>query len=181
MSDEEEGFDVVPTYLLIRGVYLNDCKSIDDLLEEHLLGAETIELEDVYVYDKLPLTYTGLSTWPMSTNLVCWHCARQFSGIPLFVPKSIEPIGDGKFAMSREGCFSSWACAAAYIDLQYPRVVDNANRKNMLKFLYRNMIGRPIADIPSAPPIFHTERYGGDMTDAEFDQITTTLSAPRKA
>jgi hypothetical protein len=169
-----EEYDEVPEFLFIRGVYLAECKRIDQILEEHLLGDGLPEVNDK-VFDQLPLVYEGLATWPVTTNTWCWYCAKTFDGVPLFVPKTIEPDADNKYTMTREGCFSSWPCAASYIDREYPRIRDNSEKKNMLKFLYNDMMGKPIINIPSAPNRFDMSRFGGPMSEEEFDHVVLSL------
>lgn len=175
MDDE---FDTIPMFLFVKNIYLNDCKRIDQFQEEQLLGdgfEVDVEIESK-LYDVLPFTYEGLHSWPLNTNIWCWYCNKAFDGVPIFIPKNIEPnIEKSGFTMYREGCFSSFPCAAAYIDREYPRISDNSEKKNMLKFLYQNMMGTAIIDIPSAPSKFLMKHYGGNMDVNQFDKIVRDM------
>lgn len=165
--------DKPPKYLFIRGVFTADCKSIDQILEEQLLGEAEPEAP-LKMYDKMPDTYRGLEQWPLSVNIWCWHCSRTFSSVPVFVPKSIEK-SESKYLMATEGCFCSFPCASAYTDQKYPRLKVNAEKKNMLKFLFNQMMKRDIDIIPSAPSKYEMVHFGGNLMPSEFDKIVASL------
>lgn len=79
--------------LFLRGVYKKDCKRIEDMFQDKLMS-ENVKLQETKIYDKIPVCFTSLETWPQSTNLACWRCSRTFKNRPWFEANTIEPIGD---------------------------------------------------------------------------------------
>lgn len=70
-------------------------------------------------YQRLPRHFTGVDSWPKSSNLKCWHCDIVIGDIaPKFIP--IDPTKCGsEIKCDAYGAFNSWACAVAYVDLHF--------------------------------------------------------------
>lgn len=188
--------------VFLRNVKLSDCINIDDLFEEKLMDQVNDDPQPVEVGPKLPDVYKGLKTWPKTTKLLCWHCNLAFDDIPVFIPKSIEPIDGGasnlsaepvtrqevaqmwnnggerqeystirstsKYAMGREGCFCSFNCALAFIDLHYPKYTDNHNKRGMLEILFHEFCGKRKPLLFKSPDPHEMTQYGGEVTPAEY-------------
>lgn len=70
-------------------------------------------------YTKIPKRFTGVETWPTSSNRKCLVCDLQPRGYPRFIPKSPVRV-DGKFECDVEGHFCEWNCAVQWIRWNYP-------------------------------------------------------------
>jgi hypothetical protein len=155
--------------LFLSNVYLRDCKKVEDIFQESIFSSSIITKEPEY--DKIPSIYTGMDTWKKSTNIPCWWCDLQFKDIPVFIPKSIDaPTNLKPQTMRPEGIFSSFHCAQAYINRNYPRLKDKTSLSNQLKLLYKDMKGISIDDILAAPdPKKEMKKYGvGNLTEEEY-------------
>ena len=164
--------DYKSNILFIEGVYMANCKSVEDMMEKQMMEAimdsdEPLP-EKIMPASKIPMLYTGAHTWVSCTNSNCWYCGMLFDTTPIFVPSSIEPTGQGKNIMGVEGCFCSFPCAASYINLHYQKPWDNINRQGMLKILYKELTGKKIDNIPPAPNKYKLVAYGGTMTPDEY-------------
>lgn len=71
---------------------------------------------DAQILARLPTRFTTFAEHPRSTNLLCWHCALQFDGVPYFIPITSTRISDAALEWTIDGNFCSWACATAYIN-----------------------------------------------------------------
>jgi hypothetical protein len=75
--------------LFLKGVYKNNCDRIEDFFHERLLHDADPKAK---IFDKIPMVFTDLESWPKTTNLLCWTCRRAVKGRPWFEPQSIDPI-----------------------------------------------------------------------------------------
>jgi hypothetical protein len=171
--------------LFLKGVYKSDCKKLEDIFHDRLLHDAKSETKQ---YDKIPLIFYSLDTWPKSTNLLCWGCNRSFKSRPWFEPQSIGPVSTGevgvfltgeeikKIANKREYCisakgnFCSANCVRRYIIMNARDLADRNNKLAMLNFLYEIFTGKTMTMIQNA--IKHTEmvQYGGSLTLAEYQK-----------
>ena len=161
----------VPKILFIRGVFVEDCVPIDQLFEQQLMTGldNEIVIKPTAQYDKLPSIFYSLEQWPEKIKLHCWYCDRMVNGVPIFVPKYIEPSANGPI-MGVDGCYCNFNCAVSGINLYYPDKQTNKSKKDMLKFLYNMFCGKSITEI--CPAVSKTEmiKYGGDLTEQEYGE-----------
>ena len=178
--------------LFLQGVYLKDCKKVEDFFHERLLHDSHIETK---MYEKIPLVFTGIETWLKSTNLLCWVCNRSFKGRPWFEPLSIDPLCKGKvgifldsmqvknqikkdnFCINIRGNFCSPNCVMRHIITNTKDMSDRLNKIFMLKFVYELFTGIKINNIHPSPP--HTEmiQYGGSKSVQEYQKIIEDLGS----
>jgi len=171
-----------PNILFLRGCFLTDCSSIEDLFDERIID-EAMPDNKLYdiksiVYDKIPDTFTSVESWIKKTNLKCWSCDCNFHNIPIFIPRTLEKSSDPtKMCGSMEplGNFCSWNCASAYAHLHY--------RENLLwellenlKLLHRMFTGEIIDDIRPSIPKTKMQQYGGEATVDEYKQTLNKLN-----
>jgi len=161
--------DKVSKIIFIKNVFKSDCTNMDDLMEKKIMQTtdETIKMTNVNTYEKLPLTFTSIKTWIQSTNILCWNCDRVFSGVPVFIPKTIEPHND-KLIMSVYGCFCSFNCQIAYINLYCKSIHDRINKESMCKMLFKEFYGFEPKEIIPSPSKYCMIQYGGDMTSRQY-------------
>jgi hypothetical protein len=154
-------FDI-PKILFIRGVFLKDCTPIDDIFEQQLI--DRLDEEDVKVitFDKMPSAFTTLNDWIKNINIRCWFCDLNFNTSPVFIPRLIEPSYDG-YTIGTEGCFCTFSCAMAYINIYYPKIYDNVRKHDMLKFLYKLFNGTKVREILASPSRYELVHYGGPL------------------
>ena len=67
-------------------------------------------------YDEIPHQFTDVKSWPVSTNLKCWHCPRGCESYPRFIPT--EPK-DG--TCRPYGNFCTWWCAQGFIEMWFDK------------------------------------------------------------
>ena len=65
------------------------------------------------------------STWPRSSNVLCWWCCHSFTNVPAFLPvhAELDPVTrEGSFVFT--GNFCSWNCVKRYaLALEHPKKV----------------------------------------------------------
>jgi len=161
--------DEYPNILFLRGCFLKDCVSIEDIFDARLIQEYTASVPDVK-HDKIPEVYVNLDTWPKKTNLLCWECSCSFQSIPLFIPRSVkQPVSDADISgdMNTIGNFCSWGCAARYINLHFSGN-DKWEKHNLLRLLYKKITGRITYNIRPAQAKTVMIQYGGSQTIQEF-------------
>src|SRR5271165_1042452 len=106
-----------PQYVLrLPGISLKNYQSVEDVFDDRLLS-RLEEQTFVTAYNKIPISFNGLDTWPKQTNLKCLICERNFVEIPKFYPKDITKNAEGIVEMSPiVGMMCSFACVRSYID-----------------------------------------------------------------
>jgi len=173
--------------LFLQGVFKKDCKRIEDIFHDKLLDKHNITkyINEKKVYDKIPVLFTIINSWPKSTNLLCWNCSRTFNTIPWFEPQSIEPatetiakkntndiiINNKKIIIGVKGNFCSCNCVMSHINLYSKDISEKLNKIMMLKVVYEIFNnGKTISDIKISPA--HTEmiQYGGTYTEQEYQK-----------
>ena len=157
-----------PPNILHLDISLDDCISIEDMYDEMILGrSEVVSFEDsvsTHVrYDKIPKIFTGVESWPKSTNLKCWSCDFSFESRPCFIPTEVKET-----SFQVHGNFCSFPCAALYINSKYKTQSEVWKLIDNLYFLYKKMYGVYVCHIPLAPDRYCMRQYGGTMEPHEF-------------
>ena len=175
MSDEIllDSYDQ-PNILFLRGCFLSDCNTIEDLFDERLAEAfmpenKLYDFKDI-TYDKIPKKFTTVENWVKKTNLKCWSCDCKFHNFPIFIPTSIERSDNPDRIcgnMDVHGNFCSWNCAAQYINLHYTGY-SKWEHHEMLKLLYKIFTGVEIDEIIPSHCKTNMEQYGGKQTQQEY-------------
>jgi hypothetical protein len=185
----------VPTILFIKGIFKKDCTS-DDIFEKKILES-TIELDtttndtvtDNFVnYEQLPNIFTDIESWKKKTNLHCWNCTLQFTSIPVFIPKVIEPVTiknkierekttGQKFSISVYGVFCSFGCAQQHIEVYLHSVSEKIETLNKLRLLYKLFYNEKMRELPYYPSRFSMKQYGGDLSTNEFKEELTRFNS----
>lgn len=171
-----------PNILFLRGCFLKNCSSIEDMFDERImkesfLDGKTMPLEEI-VYDKIPEKFVSLETWVKKTNLKCWNCDCNFYTIPIFVPEYMKDpdVPDRKHGdIGVHGNFCSWNCASFYISLMFRDV--KWEKDSMLKILYTIFTGDTIHTIPHAPSKTKMVQFGGSMTRTEYKNNLTEMNS----
>ncbi len=172
--------------LFLQGVFKTDCDRIEDFFHERLLHGNDA---DAKIFDKIPMIFTDLDTWPKSINLLCWNCRRSIKGRPWFEPQSIDPINKGKvgefipsknlnrtgivqesYCINVKGCFCSANCVMRHIHIFSKDLADKLNKISMLLFVYEIFTGNRVVSIQPAPLITDMVQYGGTLTDQEYQK-----------
>ncbi len=169
-------------FLFLQGVYKQDCQLMEDKFHERLLeNTMTVETK---IYDKIPAIYSGISTWPKKSNLLCWFCHLGFKSIPWFEPLYIEMFNEGdvgklnnKLSECRDirircigvsGVYCSCSCVVAHIMSHVHNMSDRQEKLEILKLVYTEFTGQEAADlVPSYPPT-EMVQYGGLWTVMQY-------------
>lgn len=179
--------------LFLRGVFKKDCKRIEDFFHERLLHDSA---EEMKMFDKIPLVFCGLDTWPKSTNLLCWTCNRAVKGRPWFEPQSIDPLSRGQvgvfvagkdlkkmsgltseYCINAKGNFCCANCVSRYIRTNSRDLAERLNKLEMLRFVHEIFTGRSVPDIHPSPPVSEMIQYGGTLTPQEYQKRIEDLAA----
>jgi hypothetical protein len=177
--------------LFLQGVFKQEYRKMEDIFQERLLVDGPTQ--EAKIYDKPPVNFTNLSTWPKTTNLKCWRCHLPFKSRPWFEPQSIEPISEGgsgsiiegekikkiinkkSVSIPTHGIFCSANCVSAYIDLHTKNLAERHNKHAMLKYVYEIYMEKSIPDIQPSPPPTEMIQYGGNLTESEYKQKIESL------
>lgn len=160
--------------LFLKGVFKKSCKFIEDIFQDQLKSNfVTQKKDDTIVYDKVPIVFEGMHKWVHSTNQLCHHCSLPFKGCPKFIPRSIE----NRSCIYREPyIYCSFNCAQSDINTMYSHISEHTNKTNMLKYLYRAMVGDNINEIVPALPKSEMIYYGGKLTAEEYKKKNESLN-----
>jgi hypothetical protein len=172
-----------PNILFLRGCFLSDCKTIEDLFDARLMVGEcnrnNFEEFKELDYDKIPKIFTGTEDWVKQTNLKCWYCDLNFHNIPIFIPTSLEDSDKSNSIcgnMDVMGNFCSWNCATGYINTYYTSDT-KWEYHELLKLLYKIFTGNIVEDIIESPPKTKMVQYGGNMTKLEYtEEISKSIT-----
>ncbi len=178
--------------LFLQGVFKKDCKRLEEFFHERLLHDSTGEIK---LYDKIPLVFTGLDTWPKSTNLLCWNCNKSFKNRPWFEPQSIDPMskgpvgvlltGDeikkshdvGACCISVKGNFCGPSCTMRHIITYSKNLAERLNKVSMLLIVHNIFTGISVPDIIPAPVHTEMEQFGGRWTAQEYQKKVDELAS----
>jgi hypothetical protein len=166
--------DNEPNILFFKGVIPEDY-DIETLFTNKILEQLNInEFEEEYelrTNDKIPPLFIDMVQWPKTLQILCWWCHRRFNSVPVFIPLSIVDNGN----IVPHGCFCSFQCAAAHIDIFSERKI-RWEQHSMLKMLHLRMTGSTIDYIYRAPHPFNMIQYGKQsMTGDQYSELLKTL------
>jgi len=165
-----------PKFLFINDVFIKDCISIDDLFEQKFISKMKLnEVHQNKTYDCIPSIFRNVDTWIKQSNLKCWFCHLNFNITPIFIPKLIDKNND-ELSIHTKGCFCSFSCAMAYINLHNHNLCEKINEKQKLLLLYKIFYNQIIDDIKESPPVNMLECYGGKMTIEKYREIIKELN-----
>lgn len=165
--------DEEPIILYIGGVYKKDALSVN-----FFAPSDTSDDDDyISPYDQIPLKYTGLEYWPLSTNILCRHCCLSHNNPPVFIPEYFTTNNNSISISILRMLFCSFPCAAAYITNNY---TDDTYDRLMrgLKFVYFQFTNIDIDDIPCSPYPEEIDIFGGadaTYTVIQFQQLVNNL------
>ena len=165
----------VPKILFIRSVFIKDCVLIDDIFEQQLIDRLDEDEVKVIKFDKMPSIFTTLNNWIKKINIRCWFCDLNFDTSPVFIPRLIEPSGGG-YTIGTEGCFCTFSCAMAHINVHYPKIYDNVRKRDMLKFLYKMFNNSKIREILASPSRYEMIHYGGSLDIHQYRTKIITIN-----
>jgi hypothetical protein len=190
--------ELPPNILYLKGITMEDYKSIEDIFEQHLQESVDSKPElDSIVFNKIPKTFTSINTWPKKTNLKCWTCDFTFDTVPKFVPVYIKERTNNTNNSSCQYCYSnqivdptcadckvlkalpdieigvlgnmcSFGCVALYINTNYHKRDVAFKLLDNLCELYRYFTGKNAHYIPPSPSKTDLVQYGGDKLDIQF-------------
>jgi hypothetical protein len=171
----------VPKILFIKGVFIKDCIQIDDLFEQQIIEQLNQDEDDIIIYNKIPSTFTCMNTWPTKTNIKCWTCDLNFDGVPVFIPKLIEPSPtDSGYSMGVLGCFCGFTCAMTHNNLFNGKLCQNIKSRDMLMFLYNIFLNHHVKEIYESPSKYMMKQYGGDVDPISYKKLISKLEKKMK-
>lgn len=180
----------LPKVLFLPGVFKSDCPK-DDLLEKKVNDEVESSKEINYnidnnknnsiLYKKVPTTFTCLANWPKSTNILCWHCSLGFEGIPVFIPKAIEPTNkSGNISMNVYGIFCCFGDAVQFVKYSRLTMPEKIKYTRNLGYLYRLLYGKIMNEFPIYPNVYDMHQYGGDISIDDYRKAIHKLRDPEE-
>lgn len=157
-----------PNILSLSGITLQDYKSFEDEADERLMenNMENFDTE-IFIYNKIPTVFTGLNTWPKSTNLYCWSCSFKFDTVPKFIPTYIRENND-LIEVGVMGNMCSFNCVELWIETHVSNKEKRYKLQNNLCYLYYLFTGKRINLIEPAICKTNLLQYGGTMNEETF-------------
>jgi hypothetical protein len=164
----EEIYYKTPNILCLSGITLDDYVPLEDVADERLINDdESIDLDNIYPYDKIPQIFTSLDTWPKSTNLCCWSCGFKFNGPPKFVPSYIREL-DNTIEIGVLGNMCSFNCAESWIENHPMNREERYKMQNNLCYLFFVFTGKRISHIKPSPCKTNLLQYGGTWNEETY-------------
>lgn len=162
--------------LFLKGVHVDECKSIEDIFTDGLISniknEQPIPIQQIF--DRLPSKFFNLDSWPKQTNLVCWWCSNSFNNQPVFIPQYFPPNIE-KNGIPVYGNFCSFNCATSFVSIDPLFKNREWEGHEMLRILYRIFNQKIIKTIIPAPYPIMMMRYGGTMTESEYKALIKDL------
>jgi hypothetical protein len=126
-------------------------------------------------YDELQPLFTSLENWPSTTNLKCWFCNLNFTNRRVFIPRYVEPNGNG-VVMLATGNFCSFHCASAYIDGMDRDLNSKIEKKSTLCYLYSIYNDCKVPHfIDPSPNKTIMKAYGGSLSEIQYCDLVSRL------
>lgn len=161
-----------PSVLWLPGVSRAKCQLPEDIHDARMVEAAGDEemrragAQDPF--DKIPATFTGMATWPESTNLHCWACGFTFDNAPAFVATYVSETEKG-VEMGVRGVMCTFNCAERWIEDEYHGdPVTLWRMQENLILAYFLTTGILPKKIEAAPRRNNLMQYGGSWTPDEF-------------
>lgn len=170
-----------PNILFLRGCFLDDCESIEDMFDERIMRSvadENCAISDSIIYDDIPLVFTSVDKWIKKTNLKCWTCDCTFHTVPIFVPNTMEISKDVYpqiVKMDVIGNFCAWTCASYWIHLHYTRD-EKWEKLKMLNHLYKLFTNKSVNYIEKSPQKTCMVQYGGHVTVSKYKEMIAGMN-----
>jgi len=126
-------------------------------------------------YTVIPRQFTGIDSWPKTSNLKCWECDLIPDSYPKFIPLYPCYKHDQEPTCDIYGHFDDWSCAARYIEKEFPK-----NKWDMLNTLciFEAIFSKVKKDkIPAAPHKTIMQDYCGDtgLTPSQYKKQRSML------
>ena len=131
------------------------------------LVTRTTKPRTVRVAKDGPTTHTS---WPLTSDQLCWHCCHAFTGTPLPMPIQYD---ERRNFYKVCGTFCSWACMKSYN--QKSNSHTSSVRGMHIAHFHRTCTGK-VKLIHPAPPREALKAFGGWMTLQQFRQCDTTYT-----
>ena len=140
---------------------------IDDILYDNKSWMENGNFSISQLYHSDTILEGSVYKWPKTSNLLCWFCTRPIEGSPIGLPYKKE----GKIYHTI-GVFCSYSCAlTCNFSSENTLVDDKYNTESILNELYMKTGGK--GKILKAPPKIVLLKYGGKLTNDEYNQLLT--------
>jgi hypothetical protein len=159
-----------------------DFLSPEDLIEKRMNESINIPSGEPSIckvnHTPLPKCFTGLKTWPKTSNFRCNTCIRRFKSIPLFMPKSIISNGEN-VVINYEGVFCGFCCIMTYINRTYPiNTYEHIHSKfkKLTCVLYKLIYSKRVNNISPAPYFTELIEFGGTMDKKKYYETIDELN-----
>ena len=126
--------------------------------------------------EKLPKTFRTdeLDKWPLKSKNKCFRCGCAMTyRRPCPAPRNMLLVSPGvyEFDVDYVGC--SWACNNAELQAQKNQISQDEflERHSFLSLSYQAFAGGSVGVFPQAPDKRRLERYGGDMSDKDWQEL----------
>jgi hypothetical protein len=169
----------VPNILYLQKICLDDYLSIDDMMGEKICSynARNQDFSEVCMnIKKIPETFTGLGSWTLKTDLLCWNCGLSFDRVPIFIPTYIKEKNVDNIEFGVCGNFCTFNCASSYINYSFGGDFTWKMHNNLL-YLYYVFTNKRIGYIKPSPAKTLMDIYGGNISANEYAKLIKSFDA----
>lgn len=174
------GFYRPPNVLFLRGLTEKDLDDDDTMFDTKFLAeVDSFAIEPVIVensFDELPRYFTNSVEWPITTNLWCRNCSRQYKSRPVPVPGAVSFDEDGQRKIDVVAVCCSSPCAQSHINLYYTGQAHD-DKSRLLRVVHEELFDLDLIIIPPSPNPGIMKRYIGiqGLSEEEFEKRITSL------
>lgn len=161
-----------PLILCLAGVFLKDCKTLDEIaIEKYTEVVETTTQADTVC---LPSRYEGRGTWPTTMTAQCPMCGVRGDRAPITMIITLSRNEHGVVFGNHNGLqFNLWTCLAFFIQ-NFHR--SNDVYKHNATWFYEQLEGRPVVELPTGIPPWEVRECGiGTLSRREWISANVTL------
>lgn len=148
--------------------YYNTNIKNDDLSNDEITFGKKQKLKNFY---SIPHFFINMDEWPDNSPLVCWYCGNSFQTPP--IPLAIDFTIETKI-FKTVGNFHSWPCCRSFIENEQEEK-QRIELNHLLYMIHKNMTGKNYKYIPTAPPKFKQQKYGGNLSEEDYMKLVKEL------
>lgn len=126
--------------------------------------------------EKLPKTFRTdeLDKWPTKSKNKCFRCGCAMTyRQPCPAPRNMQMVAPGVYEFDVDYVVCSWACNNTELQTQKSQISRDEflERHNFMSLAYQAFVGESAGVFPLAPDKRRLERYGGNMSDKDWQEL----------
>jgi len=171
-EQERQEQEQIKSPVFIKNIFIDEIQTVSNVSKMWNINEFYLERKSTSTLfmeiEKLPTIINSIKDIPKKTNILCWYCDSKFDTIPIYIPKNLQFVDYNDLYLHVTGCFCSFNCAQAFIELSKQTLEQKLNKSSMLKILYKIYTGEEIVSIKPTIHKYNQHKYGGNINTAEF-------------